>query len=177
MSQKAHSNRLIINASELNQFETTYQENYNRMFNIGLKMTKDEEVVRDIIQDIFEKYYLRTKNGTSISKPQNWLVKATIYSCIDWNKSRKRFKEYEGALNQVSDEKQFAAIQNNNALEYALSKLKSEERTIIILYSEGFKYLEIAEIADVKHTSIGQTIARILRKMEKILKTINYELY
>ncbi|MDD4374912.1 MAG: sigma-70 family RNA polymerase sigma factor [Bacteroidales bacterium] len=161
----------------MNQFETTYQENYNRMFNIGLKMTNDEEVVRDIIQDIFEKFYLRTKNGISISKPQNWLVKATIYSCIDWNKSRNRFKDNEEALNMVSDEKQLATIQNNNALEYALSKLKSEERTIIILYSEGFKYLEIADITDVKHTSIGQTIARILRKMEKILKAINYELY
>ena len=104
-------------------------------------------------------------------------MKATIFSCIDWNKSRKRFKDYDEALNQASDEKPFAAIQNNNVLEYALSKLKSKERTIIILYSEGFKYLEIAEIMDVKHTSIGQTIARILRKMEKILKVINYELY
>ncbi|MDN5348669.1 MAG: hypothetical protein PWQ54_65 [Bacteroidales bacterium] len=161
----------------MNQFEATYQENYSRMFNIGLKMTNNEDVVRDIIQDIFEKYYLRTKNGNSISKPQNWLVKATIYSCIDWNKSRKRFKDYESALNQVSDEKQFAAIQNNNALDYALSKLRSKERTIIILYSEGFKYLEIAEITDMKQTSIGQTIARILRKMEKTLKTIDYEMY
>ena len=161
----------------MNQFEVTYQENYSRMFNIGLKMTNDGEAVRDIIQDIFEKYYLRTKNGNSISKPQNWLVKATFYSCIDWNKSRKRFKDNEEALNKVSDEKQLATIQNNNALEYALSKLKSEERTIIILYSEGFKYLEIAEITDVKHTSIGQTIARILRKMEKTLKVINYEMY
>jgi len=60
------------------------------MYSVALKMLNDRDAVRDIIQDIFISYYKVSQNGHTISKPNSWLMRATINKCIDYSKYQKK---------------------------------------------------------------------------------------
>lgn len=74
----------------MNLFENTYKENYRLMFGIAKKMVSDEDIVSDIVQEIFIYYYEKLQNGSVIENPKSWLIRATINKCIDHVNRRKK---------------------------------------------------------------------------------------
>jgi len=58
-----------------------------------------------------------------------------------------------------------------------MEKLKPQERFLVILYSEGLSYKEMAEVTEMKYSSVGKTLSRTLKKIEKELKYQYDELY
>ncbi|MHA7111484.1 RNA polymerase sigma factor [Sunxiuqinia elliptica] len=161
----------------MNNFDTIYKENYKRMFGVALKMVNDKDVVCDILQDVFVYYFQKSQNGSTINQPGSWLIRATINKCIDYSKSRKKYTKIEG-IDPISegqdpiDRKQDQAI-----ITLALSKLKPQEKTLALLYSEGMSYKEIAEVSGIKLSSVGKMLARTIKKLDKILEKMNYEMY
>ncbi|SFE60133.1 RNA polymerase sigma-70 factor, ECF subfamily [Sunxiuqinia elliptica] len=147
------------------------------MFGVALKMVNDKDVVCDILQDVFVYYFQKSQNGSTINQPGSWLIRATINKCIDYSKSRKKYTKIEG-IDPISegqdpiDRKQDQAI-----ITLALSKLKPQEKTLALLYSEGMSYKEIAEISGIKLSSVGKMLARTIKKLDKILEKMNYEMY
>lgn len=170
-------NILIIKEHSLNNFETIYKENYQKMFCIALKMINDKDAVCDILQDVFVYYYQKSQNGNEINQPKSWLIKATINKCIDYSKFRKRYTEIENIepiliKEDVTEKKQDKAI-----IKLALSKLKTREKTLALLYSEGMSYKEISEISSIKLSSVGKMLSRTIKKLDEILKKMDYEMY
>ncbi|MDO5341408.1 MAG: sigma factor-like helix-turn-helix DNA-binding protein [Bacteroidia bacterium] len=51
-----------------------------------------------------------------------------------------------------------------------IDKLDTKEKSVIVLYSEGYSYKEMAEITGIKFTSIGKTLERIIDKLKKQAK-------
>ena len=58
----------------------------------------------------------------------------------------------------------------------ALSSLNPHERALMVLYSEGMSYKEIAESTGMRFSSVGKTLSRTLEKLENELKKQKYEL-
>ena len=59
----------------------------------------------------------------------------------------------------------------------ALSTLKTNERAMAVLYSEGLSYREIAEVTGINPASTGKMLSRILKKVESELKRLGYEMH
>lgn len=161
----------------MNDFETIYKENYQKMFRVALKMINDRDAVCDIIQDVFIYYYQKSQNGKDINQPKSWLIRATINKCIDYSKFRKRqtnIQSIEPILirEDVTEKKQDKAI-----IKLALSKLKTREKTLVLLYSEGMSYKEISEISGIKLSSVGKMLSRTIKKLDEIFKKMDYEMY
>lgn len=161
----------------MHRFDRIYEENYQQMFCVALKMINDEDAVSDIVQEIFISYYKKSQNRHEIKQPKQWLIKATINKCIDYSKYRKRHTKIESLepalITEGSDEKNH----DKELIKLALSKLKPKERTLALLYSEGMSYKEISEISGIKFSSVGKTLSRTLIKLNEILKSLNYEMY
>jgi RNA polymerase sigma-70 factor (ECF subfamily) len=51
----------------------------------------------------------------------------------------------------------------------AIAHLNEKEQTLVILYSEGYSYKEIAEMTGRNLPSIGKTLSRIMDKIKKHL--------
>jgi RNA polymerase sigma-70 factor (ECF subfamily) len=148
------------------------------MFCVALKMIHDKDAVNDILQDVFSFYYQKLQNGHIILQPKSWLFKATINKCIDYSRFRNRYTSIEniGPLITKEDEndKQHDA---KKMITLALSKLRSREKTMILLYGEGMSYKEISEITQIKFSSVGKMLSRTIKKLDEILKKMNYEMY
>ncbi len=160
----------------MNNFENIYQDNYPKMFGVALKMTDDRDAVCDIIQDVFISFYQKLENGNEIKQAKSWLMRATINKCIDHSKRAKKYTKIE-AIDPIPTQESELDKQESLLIKTALSKLKSNERTLALLYSEGLSYKEISEITGIKLSSVGKTLSRTLKKLDKILKTMNHEMF
>ena len=161
----------------MNNFETIYKENYQNMYCIALKMINDRDAVCDILQEVFISYHIKSQNANNIDKPKSWLIRATINKSIDYlNYQKKHIKidsiEPISVIERVTEKNQDKEI-----IKRALSKLKPKEKTLAILYSEGLSYKELSEISGIKFTSIGKMLSRTIKKLNEILKKMDYGMY
>lgn len=140
-------------------------------------MVNDEDVVCDIVQEIFVFYFEKLQDGFMIHHPQSWLVRATINKCIDHLNQRKKHTQLS-AVSQFEAEEETIEIQSPDVmLKQALAMLKPGETELVILYSEGYSYKEIALITGINFSSVGKMLSRTLHKLKGVLKRLNYELY
>ena len=158
-------------------FESTYKENYPKMFGIANKMVGDKDVVGDIVQDVFAYYFEKLQGGYTVRLVQNWLVRATINKSIDYLNQRKKRTSLDDVNNLTADEKTFEIQQNDAILRQAIAELKPVEMKLITLYSEGYSYKEMSQIAEINFSSVGKTLSRTLQKLKIILNRLNYEMY
>ncbi|WP_372640944.1 RNA polymerase sigma factor [Ancylomarina sp.] len=158
-------------------FEKIYNDNYEAMFRVARKMVYDGDVVSDIVQEVFIYFFDKVNRGEKVRYPKSWLYRATYNKCIDYWREKKRFETIDLIeASRIEDE------DNDNsaakaALNLALDRLKPDERFLVVLYSEGLSYKEMAEVTEIKITSVGKTLSRILKKIEIELKCQCDELY
>jgi len=147
------------------------------MYSVAIKMINDKDAVCDIIQDIFVYYHKTSQNGNTINMPKSWLIRATINKCIDYSKYKKRHIQIDRLKPIPFADDTIEKNQNTEMVKHALSELKPREKTLAILYGEGMSYKEISEISGIKFSSVGKMLSRTIKKLDKILKKLGYEMY
>ena len=161
----------------MKKVEELYKENYSKMFHLAMKMTHDENVANDVVQEVFIYFFEKSQNEHRVTHPQSWLVRATTNKCIDYLKYKEKFTQLNEANQQTTDGNSYEINQSKQLLKQAISRLKPLEMKIIFLYSEDYSYKEIAQIAKINFSSVGKTLSRTLQKLKVILKKMNYEMY
>ena len=146
------------------------------MQSIARKMVNDSNVASDIVQEVFV-YFLERKEGKKeIHNTGSWLLRATINKCIDHNERKKLFQNLDGVRDTGSADQQ-STVDEKAVIRLALSKLKPREKTLAVLYSEGYSYRELSGLTGIRYSSVGKNLSRVLNKMKDELKNLNYELY
>ena len=153
------------------EFEKTYRNFYPKLFRIATKLLQDSEGAKDVVQDVFTAYYYALQGKKSINEVEKWLVRTTINKGVDYRRKNARLIVVE---NMQTDENGFAnVIDNQNDVSEILNvveHLGEKEKTMIVLYSEGYSYKEIAEITGRNFNSVGKTLSRIMEKIKKQLQ-------
>jgi len=146
------------------------------MFRVARKMVYDADVVSDIVQEVFIYFFDKLNRGDKVRYPKSWLYRATYNKCVDYWREKKRFENIDLIeVNVIEEDDNNSAAKA--ALNQVLDKLKPDERFLVVLYSEGLSYKEMAEVTEIKFTSVGKTLSRILKKIEIELKCQCDELY
>lgn len=158
-------------------FEKIYTDNYEAMFRVARKMVYDEDLVSDIVQEVFIYFFDKVNRGEKVRYPKSWLYRATYNKCIDYWREKKRFENIELVEACKIEDESDDNLDVKAALNQVLDKLKPQERFLVVLYSEGLSYKEMAEVTEMKFSSVGKTLSRILKKIEIELKCQCDELY
>lgn len=147
------------------------------MYHVAIKMVGNKDIASDIVQEVFIYLFDKINNGKPVIYISSWLYKATLNKCIDNHRIQKRFKPIESANHLIIDDETVDLPVSSEFLIKALSGLKPLEKAMVILYSEGFSYKEIADTMDIKFSSIGKMLSRTLDKLEKELKPYYHEMF
>lgn len=145
------------------EFEKTYQSYYPKLFRIAVKMLKATEDAKDVVQDVFTAYYFAMNNEKVIRDTKNWLIRSTINKGIDYKRKMARTITMESPLPDTIESPHDETSDILNAIDH----LNEKEQTLVVLYSEGYSYKEIAEITGRNYHSIGKTLSRIFDKIKK----------
>ena len=135
-------------------------------------MLCDTDAARDIIHDVFMAYYFVLNDKKVIKDSKTWLIRCTINKGVDFLRKNKKIvsdgnivKE-NNAIQNIDNQLDLISISN------LISKLDAKEQSLVVLYSEGYSYKEIAEITGINFNSVGKTLSRILEKLRRDYETL-----
>ena len=149
------------------EFEKTYRNFYPKLFRIAAKLLQDSEGAKDVVQDVFTSYFYVVQDKKTINDLEKWLVRSTINKGVDYKRKNARLVVLEDMqMDENIVENQNDASEILNVVE----RLDKKEKTMVVLYSEGYSYKEIAEITGRNFNSVGKTLSRIMEKIKKQLQ-------
>ena len=145
------------------------------VYHFILKNIKDKEIARDVVQDTFEKLWVKV-DSISFEKAKSYLFTAAYHTMIDYIRKNKRIVKIDD-ISEInnSHEKSYSDI--GEILNQAINKLSVNQRTVLMLRDyEGYSYNEISEITGLNESQVKFYIyrARVFLKayigsIEKIL--------
>lgn len=156
-------------------FEHLYKQHYPGLHRTAQKMLC-HDTANDIVQDVFMDFYQKTRNGVKFEFPKSYLYRSTLNKCIDEQRKNRKFAGNQIPEGIQDSHHEYEKQETKNCIGNCLAELSLKDREITVLYSEGLSYKEISEVTEIPFSSIGKTLSRALKKLEKELKIKGYEL-
>lgn len=161
-----------MTVEEYNRAVDTYADN---LYRFVLKNLRDEHMSRDIIQDTFEKLWVKLEDVSAL-KVKTYLFTSAYHTMIDYIRKEKRYAGIDPAdMNEGSHTGQYSDL--GEVLERAVANLPEDQKAVVMLRDyEGYSYRDISEITGLSEAQVKVYIyrARVYLKnyigsMEKVI--------
>lgn len=131
----------------------------DQVYRFILGNLRDEERARDIVQDTFEKLWVRAPN-VQYEKVKSYIFSTAYHTMIDVIRKEKRISFSEDTLvREPMHQEQYSDL--NEVLHEALLRLPEVQRTVVLLRDyEGYSYEEIGEITGLTEAQVKVYIYR-----------------
>lgn len=177
ISDNALWDRLVT--GDIKAEEALYKRYYELLFNYGTKFIRDEEFVKDCIQDLFIKLYGR-KTDARVEYVRAYLLKGLRNIMFDRFETKSRMvpietfcfnicdlDSIEAKSNEMTDE----TLKIHRQLSLAKSTLTEKQSHIIYLrFVRGLSYKEIAAVLDINVQSAMNSVNRAMAKLRSQMK-------
>ncbi len=153
------------------EFNKSVDDYSDGLYRFILKNIKDEEKAKDIIQDTYEKLWVKISDVTYL-KVKSYLFTAAYHTMIDLIRKEKRLADFEKInTDMYSHTKQYTGL--SELLEEAVNKLPDDQRSVILLRDyEGYSYDEIADITGLSESQVKVYIYRGRMFLKKYIGSI-----
>jgi RNA polymerase sigma-70 factor (ECF subfamily) len=131
----------------------------DHIFRFILKSINDTEKAKDIVQDCYEKLWVKVER-VSFEKVKSYLFSAAYHTMIDTvRKENSRASYVQRSLQDSYHEDQYNDL--NEILHQLIQQLPDAQRSVILLRDyEGYSYHEIAEITGLTESQVKVYIYR-----------------
>jgi len=168
-----------------NAFEGLVIANQKNVYNLALKMTRNDEDALDISQEAFVKAFRQLANFRGESRFSVWMYRLTYNLCIDF--LRKKPKSNIVSLNYEDDDGDSAPVEipdlrdlpEDNVIRSEMRKniisgiyeLPLKHREVLVMREiTGMSYDEIATTLRINSGTVKSRLARARLKLVEILK-------
>lgn len=137
----------------------------NMVFRLAFARTKNSHDAYDILQEVFLRYIKSNKDFINEEHKKAWLIKTTI-NCSKTLLSSAWFRKTTGLDDNITQE-----LKEKSEVYYAVLKLPKKYRTVIhLFYYEDMSITEIANLLNIKESTIKSQLHRARKKLKEILK-------
>ncbi|MEM8999151.1 MAG: sigma-70 family RNA polymerase sigma factor [Bacteroidota bacterium] len=170
---KFHNNsHKIIEELEF-QFETIYQENYQKVIRLCLGYVNGHQALaEDLAQEVFLKVWQHLPNFRKEAHISTWIYRITVNTCL-LELRKKKFNKGQEVLDNVTSDTDGEPLDHEERMRKmynCINKLSKENRSIILLELEGIPQKEIAAITGVSHEAIRVRVHRIKNNLTKCVQ-------
>lgn len=141
------------------EYNKSIDDYSDRIFRFILKNLKNEERARDVVQDTYEKLWIKIAD-VSAAKVKSYLFTAAYHTMIDTIRKESRIAPFETEkYDSPDDGNNYTGL--NEVLNDAISRLPEDQRSVIMLRDyEGYAYEEIASITGLSESQVKVYIFR-----------------
>jgi RNA polymerase sigma-70 factor (ECF subfamily) len=166
-------NKLI---SVEDRFLEVLENNKKLIFKIASSYCRDPEDKKDLIQEIVLQLYRAFPKYNNVYSITTWIYRIALNISISfYRKEKTRRKIEEGYIEviELADSRPDEKDEQLKMLYDFIELLNPIDKAIIILYMEGRKNMEIAEIMGFSTTNISTRLNRIKSKLSTNVKSLN----
>ncbi|WP_445588259.1 RNA polymerase sigma factor [Sunxiuqinia sp. A32] len=168
----------FINGEE-NAFCYIFDEYHLQLFEYGQRFTKNDELVRDSIQDLFFEL-ARKKEKLALTDNISFYLLKSVRQKIFQNIRKSRNSQTNITTDQIDEFRLDYSIEVDplekelklDRLAQAISTLPPRQKeTIYLKYYKNLSNSEVADVMQVKYQSVSNTIQKAISKLRSILET------
>jgi len=151
-------------------FVKKIQEHEGIIFKITSIYTDNQFDQQDLYQEIVYQLWKGFESFRNEAKFSTWMYRVALNTAISQLKSRKKRPDsilVEAQILKESEHSDPAFEERIKVLYWHIRELNVLEKGIILLFLEGKKYHEIAEISGLTATNVGTRISRIKAKLKE----------
>jgi RNA polymerase sigma factor (sigma-70 family) len=173
----------LVIAGEIDKLAILYEKYKMPLYAYFFKLTKgDSQASEDLVHTVFYRVIKYRTTFTERGSFASWLFRIAHNAGIDQNIKLKRINNYKIEANAnpdlIYEQDTLEKDEQHSALQYALGKLKEEEREILILGKiDNLRYKEIAEILGTTESNVKIKIFRALKKLKDIYTKLENKRY
>jgi RNA polymerase sigma-70 factor (ECF subfamily) len=157
----------------VNDYNKAVEDHADAIYRFVLKNLKDEDEARDIVQETFEKVWMKAAT-IDASKVKSYLFTTAYHAMLASIKRNKRFE----AIDESTYKKENYTPTNfdvKKVINEAVSKLPFDQRSVIMLRDyEGYSYQEIGEITGLSESQVKVYIFRARTTLKNQLVSISH---
>lgn len=157
-------------------FSSMFESFFDCLYNYGMKITRDKELVEDSIQELFFRIWKNNIDLENIKNPKSYLIKGLrhqIYNIISLKGHQSENVRIDETI-KIEFSQEDISIQNQNEEEIrnrvllTLGKLSDRQReTIYLRYFEELSYEEIAEVLNINLQSAKNNVQRGIKSLRE----------
>ena len=161
---------------------TLFDAYYGALYQYGLKLTGDAELVKDCIQNLFQKLWRRREGLRAVLVVKAYLFKALRRHLGDETKLLRQHRyllpAYTDSFEVTYSHEEFLIAQQGDAeqsarLLTALNQLSKRQREALYLkFFDGFSYERIAEVMTLNTQSVRNLIFNALQTLRKVMALV-----
>ena len=142
--------------AEYNQSVDDFSDGIYRFI---LKNIKNHEMAKDVVQDTYEKLWVRVAE-VSPEKVRSYLFTTAYHTMIDLIRKENRMEDFN-ADRHDRENHEHAYTGLSELLEAAVSRLPADQRSVILLRDyEGYSYEDISSITGLSESQVKVYIFR-----------------
>ncbi|PFG05289.1 RNA polymerase sigma factor [Bacillus sp. es.034] len=153
--------------------EKEYTMNYSYLKNFLVKLTNDQNLAEDVVQEVFSRLLKEPEKILEVQYIKSWLVSVSKNILIDHYRKKKPhlLDEVDLMENLLEDHLTPEKItMRKEIFDNVLSNISKEEKTIFLAKEYyGYKYEEISSLMGLPISTIK---SRLFRVRKKILSTL-----
>jgi RNA polymerase sigma-70 factor, ECF subfamily len=158
-------------------FRALFETYQDRVYSIALRYSGDRAQALDIAQDVFVKLLKNIGNFEGRSGFETWLYRMVVNRCLDDRRRGRRWiAMVEGFFDRPVETGALHELLRSEVEEQVqrvVSMLPPEQRVVVVLrYTEGLSYSEIAEIASCSEGTVASRLNRAHKFLERRLKRL-----
>ena len=168
-------------AGEAAALACLFELHYDGLFRYGCKLTGDEELVKDCIQNLFQKLWRRREGLRAVQVVRAYLFKALRRHLGDETKLLRQHRHllpaYTDSFEVTYSPEEFMIAEQHDAeqrerLLRAINQLSKRQREALYLkFFDGFSYERIAEVMSLRQQSVRNLVFNALQVLRKVLAT------
>lgn len=157
-----------MTTKEYNESVDLFSDN---IYRFALKNLRDEEKAKDIVQDTFERLWVKVAE-VNFEKVKSYLFTTAYHAIVDLTRREKKVGVYnEAAVKKLEDNTQYSDLKE--ILDEAIEKLPEIQKTTILLRDyEGYSYEEIGEITNLNESQVKVYIFRARKFLKEYIGSI-----
>lgn len=158
-------------------FDTWLNEHKGLLFKVLRSYAFTPLDQEDLFQEIAIKVWHSIPNFRGESAVTTWLYRVALYSAISWSRQEKKHRDGKQSLDGI--EHVLVAKDHDHRLDWLygqIRELDEIDRSVMLLFLDGFQYKEMASILGISESHVGVKINRIKKYLMDQVKEADDEL-
>ncbi len=158
-----------------NELELAFRKHHGLVFRTAYRITGNAGDAEDVLQTIFLRLLLRSRNPDALENPESYLRRSAINTALDVIRARQAeqtvpLPEEPDRTIQI-DAKQADAMRLRQALSRAMAQLKPRQAEVFALrFLEGLSNQQIAQELGISQVLVAVIVHRTRLQLRKELR-------